>query len=614
MKQTRQSIMLCALFLFLFTVCSSAQSARTRVIKFDINNYNAASSAINEDQMEIFMFPDLNINVIFKDDNNNGILEALESGEITLVVSNSGGRADPVEVQVTPDRKMNGLVITDSFFSTSIGSDQSETFKIPIQATIDIPTDSITFDIAVRENVGGFDAMAKLKMTTFGFPKPNLKVMGVRIVDSGKGLRTVKADGKMQKGETAMAYITIQNVGQGIANDVNYTISKTDPNIFILNDRGMADQINGNLKDLKVGESIEIPVRISANYRYKQVQGQYLPFTLSVQEKYNQGNIIAEVLPIALDQMPQKAKLVEVVPDLQKITSLKKTQLYSESDKFSSNIKFKDVHTAPLGTELYPNAIAVVIGAGTNSNNIPPAPYAANDANIMENYFMNTMGVKKIIKITDTEVTRSKLMDIFAAYGDLSRYVVPGETDIFVYYSGHGIPDKSADGKMDVYLIPDDCRKDMLSERGYSLNKLYSSLNDVGAKSVTVILDACFSGSSRQSSSYEGQSISNMKGIDVVIEDMGVKPWMTNENFRVLTSSSGDQTSLAFDQSQSGLFTYYLALGMQGDADSDGDKTITLEELNKYVTEQVSKAARQIRNGNQTPQLLGNGNIVIAQY
>jgi hypothetical protein len=592
------------------------QSLRTRVIKFDINTFGKETTqvaAINQDELEIFMFPNLNVNVNFSDANNDGILEALEAGDITIEVYNSGGKADTVEVLINPVREINGLVMNDTYFNTSIGSEEKKIFNIPIKATIDIPTDSVLLNISVKENIGGFDAVAQLQMSTYEFQGANLKIVGVRIVDSGKNLRPVKADGMMQKGETVMAYVTIQNVGQGVAEDVNYSIKTTDPNAFLLLDRGPTKEIDGKIKNLLLGESIEIPVRLSTNYRYQHI-GDYLPFVLSMSEKFHRGDIIAENLPIPYNQAPEKAKLITVVPDLNKLNSLKKTQLFSESDKFSSNIKFKDITSAPLGAELYPNAIAVVIGAGTNSNNIPPAPYAANDAVIMEQYFRNTMGIHNIMTVTDAEVTRSKLLDIFNPNGDLSRYVLPDSTDVFVYYSGHGIPDKDDDGNLDVYLIPDDCRKDMLRERGYSLNKMYANLNDLKAKSVTVILDACFSGSSKQSSSLSGESISNMKGVEIEIEDLAEKPWMDNPNFRVMTSSSGDQTSLAFDKSQSGLFTYYLALGMQGDADSNKDKKITVEELNEYVSAQVSKAAKQIRDGNQTPQLLGNGNLVIVQF
>ena len=355
------------------------------------------------------------------------------------------------------------------------------------------------FNISVKENVGGFDALAQLQMSTYEFQGADLQIMGVRIVDSGKNLKTVKADGMMQKGETVMAYVTIQNVGQGVAQDVSYSLTASDPNAFILLDKGPTKRIDGTVKNLLLGESIEIPVRISTNPRYEHT-GEYFPFVFSMYEHYHKGDIIAASLPIPYNQTPEKPKLITVVPDVSKFNSLKKTQLFSESDKFSSNIKFKDISSAPLGSELYPNAIAVVIGAGTNSNNITPAPYAANDAIIMEQYFRNTMGIHNILTITDREVTRSKLMDIFNPNGDLSRYVMQDSTDVFVYYSGHGIPDKDDNGDMDVFLVPDDCRKDMLKERGYSLNKMYANLNNLKAKSVTVILDACFSGPQAESS------------------------------------------------------------------------------------------------------------------
>jgi uncharacterized caspase-like protein len=150
----------------------------------------------------------------------------------------------------------------------------------------------------------------------------------------------------------------------------------------------------------------------------------------------------------------------------------------------------------------------------------------------------------------------------------------------------------------------------MLKERCYSINKMYSCLNDLKAKSVTVILDACFSGSSRQSGNYAGVSIGNTKGVSIEIEDLGVRPWETNPNFRLITSSSGEQTSLGFDQSQSGLFTYYLAIGMQGEADANNDGSITYEELFQYIKSNVSSTARQIRNGDQTPQFFGEGSTV----
>jgi hypothetical protein len=126
-----------------------------------------------------------------------------------------------------------------------------------------------------------------------------------------------------------------------------------------------------------------------------------------------------------------------------------------------------------------------------------------------------------------------------------------------------------------------------------------------------VILDACFSGSSRQTVSYQSENISNAKAVRITMPELSNRPWDTNPNFRLFTSSSGEQTSLGYDQAQSGLFTYFLAVGLQGEADSNDDGVIMIEELVTYVTDSVSREAKNIRGGAQIPEFFGNRNMVI---
>ena len=323
------------------------------------------------------------------------------------------------------------------------------------------------------------------------------------------------------------------------------------------------------------------------------------------------GDITSEIIPLPLDQVPETPTLFTIEANYDKLLAARKTEVFSNSDRISSNIKIKDINVAPVGEALYSDAVAIVLGAEENGYGIAPAPYAARDAQVMSKYFKTTMGIRDVRLFTNKEVTRSRLSDIFDNNGELQRAVKEGETDVFVFYSGHGMPDVADNGSADLYLFPYDGRKDMLRERGYSLNKLYTNLAALNARSVTVILDACFSGSSRQSNAFATVPISNEKGITIRSRDVTVRPWESQPNFRVLTSSNGAQTSLGFDQSQSGLFTYYLATGMQGDADADEDGSITFQELFDFISENVSKTARQIRNGDQSPQLFGNADFVI---
>ena len=52
------------------------------------------------------------------------------------------------------------------------------------------------------------------------------------------------------------------------------------------------------------------------------------------------------------------------------------------------------------------------------------------------------------------------------------------------------------------------------------------------------------------------------------------------------------------------LFTYYFLKALQGDADSNADKNLTLSEIKDYVDENVPYMARRLNNRVQTPQLI----------
>jgi uncharacterized caspase-like protein len=274
----------------------------------------------------------------------------------------------------------------------------------------------------------------------------------------------------------------------------------------------------------------------------------------------------------------------------------------------TSDSQIKDIMVAPYGERLYSDAYAIVIGSEKYMDGtIPKAPYAARDAQVMAEYFKNSMGIENVRLLTDNQVTSMELNTMFdAKRGRLSRIVHPGETELFVYYSGHGVPMETDEGGKDIFLIPYDVEKTFIRDYGFSLNKMYSELASLNAKSVTVIIDACFSGGSRPSDSFKSESIANQKLVVMDTSEME-QPWLNNPNFRVFTSSRGDQTSQGYDRSLSGLFTYYLAVGMQGEADKNADGTVTMTELVDYVTVKVDETSE----GRQTPQFYGNSDFVV---
>jgi uncharacterized caspase-like protein len=78
----------------------------------------------------------------------------------------------------------------------------------------------------------------------------------------------------------------------------------------------------------------------------------------------------------------------------------------------------------------------------------------------------------------------------------------------------------------------------------------------------------------------------------------------------VLAASAGDQVSSTYRQKSHGLLTYFFLKGLQGDADQNKDGSIELAELYDYIKPQVSRVARREFNNDQTPQLIGNSEMI----
>lgn len=597
MKRLMKTLLPLAVLCLMGAIHAQAQSVTSESISFRL-----------EDVTEMFMPPDLRMNIKFIDDNNNNILEAEESGYILLEISNRGGKADNVKVTVTPADRSYGVDLGQSVINTYVDKNSSTEVHVPMTASLNVPTGFTKFNIVVSEPMG-YDINATLELSTFEFQRAKLNLNGVEISDSGVDTKPYNGnpDNKLQNMDVVRATVLIQNIGDGEAKNIRYTISSKDPNIRLLTMSGYAQSITGELADMLVGQTNEISFRLSPNAHYTH-KGDFIPVYLTVMEDKGFGNITSQQIPIPFDAATVKPETVKVEGNKEMLMASLGTKVISNDARVTSETRYKDIMVAPLGQSIYQNAIAIVIGAEVYQDKaIAPAPYAARDAEVMSEYFRKSLSIKDVRTYTDGQATRSELKRLFDPQrGSLAYSVVPGQTDLYVYYSGHGVPMTMPDGSKDVFLIPYDVGKDWISEDGYSLNKLYRELASLNAKSVTVILDACFSGSSRTSEVYASQSIANQKFV-IVDETEMEQPWLNNPSFRVFTSSRGDQTSQANDRTRSGRFTYYLAVGLQGDADKDGNGKIMMSELVEFVTSNVDKET----SGQQTPQFNGNSDFVV---
>ncbi len=584
------------IFLLIFLLFCSTISYSQKVI----SGKSKPTKIVLKPEFKQGLPPNLYANMSFEDDNNNGILEAEESASLKLIITNQGkGPAQELIVKVIPNTKDDELIINDGVRVPYLYPGKDVEVNIPIRAGKYIKTAEHKLEISVKEYYGYDMDPAYLVFNTYKLQKPQLMFSGVEILDIGSGTVAIIEDNQIQAGELVKAKIMIQNNGQSTSKNTTYRLETNNPNIYL-------SDIEGNLGDVSIGEVKEFWVSISPNKRIESENE--LPIFLSLNNDNNYGTIANFQLPIKINQKPPEAIIKEVVADIESITK-QFARFEYQSNKITANAgKIIDIKQILPSLTIRTNAIGIIIGV-EKYNYFASAPYATNDAKIVEDYFKNIIGVNKVYTYTNKDVSGFFFENMFnPEYGELQKAIKKGETEVFVFYSGHGFPSK--DGK-NVFLIPADGRLEALNEQGYNLNKLYNSLNSLGAKNVIFFIDACFSGTSRTTANYKTQNLVAMKG--VYIKPKITQPWNTNPNFTVFSSSGFNETSLGFDESGTGLFTYFLCAGLQGNADLNNDNKITTGELADYIQQNVKEKSKSIF-GIQTPQFNGNENIILVEF
>lgn len=179
--------------------------------------------------------PNLFVNLSFEDDNKNGILEAGEKGRLTLNIMNKGkGPAQGLKITVKDNLKDTDLVIRDGQEVAFIYPDKTASIAVEIEAGMWIKTAEHKLQIDVKEHFGYDMDPAYLIINTLQFQEPQLVFSGYEIFDIGEGTLAITEDGQIQPGEQVKVKVYIQNIGQNVSKNSNYSIATSDPNIYIV--------------------------------------------------------------------------------------------------------------------------------------------------------------------------------------------------------------------------------------------------------------------------------------------------------------------------------------------------------------------------------------------
>ncbi len=256
-----------------------------------------------------------------------------------------------------------------------------------------------------------------------------------------------------------------------------------------------------------------------------------------------------------------------------------------------------DVDTnIPTSVKKRPNAFAVVIG-NAQYENTSNVDYAVHDARAVKEYLVNAMGFLPENVFLEENATQRDFLKWFGnershkgRLYNMAYENVESETDLFIYYAGHGAPDVNTKSG---YFLPADCDPNFIDVTAYSGELLFANIGKIGAKSTTIVLDACFSGNG---------VITGLSAVAIKPKDFGEIP-----NGVILSSSSGTQPSAWYEDKNHGLFTYYFLKSLQDQDNSDlnADGEISMNEVFSYVDKWVPRKARGLRNLDQNPTIRG---------
>jgi len=252
-----------------------------------------------------------------------------------------------------------------------------------------------------------------------------------------------------------------------------------------------------------------------------------------------------------------------------------------------------DADLAPPASNIKPkdHAYAVIVGV-EDYRDLPKVDYAKRDAEMVRAYLTKSLGYREqnIVMLLNDRVTKSDLEARFEKW--LPKQVGDNkDAEVFVYYGGHGAPDPTTN---QAFLVPYNGDPAYLETSAYPLTRLYETLAKLPAKTITVVMDSCFSGAGGRSVIQKGA-----RPMLIKVEN----PLMAAQNMVVLSAAAGNQISNALPEKRHGLFTYYFLKGLQGEADADKDGGVNVEELYAYMKPKVETEARRM-NAEQSPQLL----------
>ena len=267
-----------------------------------------------------------------------------------------------------------------------------------------------------------------------------------------------------------------------------------------------------------------------------------------------------------------------------------------ERDRDATQVRLSPIDPPARTAMNGQSRIALIIGVD-QYRDLPTAPYAEKDALSAYQVARNVMGIPAR-NIKDLVGTKANEVNIKLALRQwLGSQVDPGNTELFIFYSGHGLIDAKGETR---YWMPYDAHASLLEDTAIPFQEIVDTVAALDFKSTVIIADSCYTGLTRSSEPLTAQRPVRVQRKQDALPD----------NMILFAASQSNQTALPLEQAEHGLFSYWVLRGLSGDADLNQDRRLTAGELQDFVKTRVARFS----GGTQVPELDGDARKELVRW
>lgn len=459
--------------------------------------------------------------ITFKDADSDNIISSEEEAIISFTIKNNGtGTAYHVKPTVVELSQIRQVNIEGSIDIPILPVGGSREVKIVLKGNTITKESDMNLEVSAIDGNGFFAQSQCVSVSAQPAKLPQLLIADYKL--------SSELGGRPQTGELIHLQMIVQNVGEGIADNVKL-------NIGLPTDVFPGDSLRFSVGRLRPGDQRIYDFPFFTNNRYNKSS---VDININLDEK--SGRFQTKKL-ISLDLNNSLVAVAPIAIQGQKVV-YDKIELASLHSDVDINI--------PEQNKKQENLFALIIG-NENYSNVGQidVPFAKADALTFANYAEKTLGVPKgnITTITNAtkailEVELHRISRIASTYSGNNK-----KPRIIFYYAGHGFYNSNKES----VIMPVDVAA-TVPQMALKLSDVYKTLSNSGAERVTVFLDACFSGGSRNGSLVAARGIRIEPNKDAI-----------TGNVVVMAATGGDQSALPYQAKQHGMFTYFLLKELQ---------------------------------------------------